>query len=247
MGANDYLVGQARVFFNDGNGFLDLGNIPNFSMQRNVTTLDHFTVKDGVRQKDLTIITEASIGFSFSIDEFSAENLNLIMFGSGVTAANQSSGSAVSEVVNAPAILDRSVFLAFTNVSSVVVKDVTDTTTYVEGTDYEIVNATTGELKILSGGSISVSDELHISYDYAARNRSKIVPGKDFRINGSARLEIQTITGQDITWKINSAEIRVEGDSVLEDANWSASSLILDVTVDKTTTPSEPLGAMFAG
>lgn len=247
MGANDYLVGSARVFFNDGNGFLDLGNIPNFSLTRNVTTLDHYTFADGARQKDKTIVTEAGLGFSFNIDEFNAENLNILMFGNGVTSNVQSGAMITDEAATAPIILNRSIFTAETNISSLTIDGTGGTPTYTEGTDYEIVNAVTGEIKIIDGGAITTGLTLELNYTSAAKTRSKILPGKDFRINGSARLEIQTTAGNAITWKINSAEIRVEGDSTIEDAAWSGSQIILDVTVDKTTTPTEPMGAMFVG
>lgn len=51
--------------------------------------------------------------------------------------------------------------------STVVVKDSTDTTTYVAGTDY-ILDATAGFIQPLASGAIGDGDELHVTYDAAA-------------------------------------------------------------------------------
>lgn len=248
MGAENYLIGAGRVFFNDGNGFLDLGNIPSINLQRAITTLEHFTFSDGARQRDKTLITESSLGLSFNIDEFSADNLNILMFGNGKAASNQSASSAVDEVATAPVILGRSIFTSKTNISNLFVDDqVLKASPFVEGTDYEIVNATTGEIKIIDGGGITTGMSLYLTYDYAARNRSKVVPGKDFTITGSARIEIEVSNGNALTWKINNAELKIEGDTAINPDSWSEANIILNVLVDKTVTPTEPMGALYIG
>lgn len=247
MGSESYLLGAGRVFFDDGNGWLNLGNIPAINLTRAITNLDHFTFSNGARQKDLSLVTESSMGLNFTIDEFNVENMNILMFGNGFTDSNQSASSAVDEVSAAPIILDRSIFTLKTNISNLFVDDqLLKASPFVEGTDYEIVNATTGEIKILSTGSITSGlSPLYLTYDYAIRNRKKIVPGKDFTFTGSARIEIETTNGKPMTWKINNAEIKVEGDTAITADNWSEATIILNVLVDKTTTPTEPMGALY--
>ncbi len=247
MGAENYLIGSGRVFFNDGNGFLDLGNIPSINLQRAITTLEHYTFSDGARQRDKTLVTESSMGLSFNIDEFSADNMNILMFGNGKTASNQTGSTITDEAATAPVILDRSIFTAETNISALSVDGSGGTPTYVEGTDYELVNATTGEIKILSTGSITTGLTLELNYTSAARNRFKVIPGKDFTITGSARIEIEVSNGQALTWKINNAELKIEGDTAITPDNWSEANIVLNVLVDKTTTPTEPMGVLFVG
>ena len=60
-------------------------------------------------------------------------------------------------------------------VSSVVVKDVTDTTTYVVDTDY-VLHGDEGMIEVLSAGSISDEDVLHVSYSYAAQKHISANP-----------------------------------------------------------------------
>lgn len=248
MGSESYLIGSGRVFFNDGNGFLDLGNIPSINLTRAITTLDHFTFSNGTRQKDLSLVTESSMGLNFTIDEFNKENLNILVFGNGTAASNQSASSAVDEVATAPILLDRSIFTAKTNISNLFVDDQTlKASPFTEGTDYELVNATTGEIKILSTGGITSAMTLYLTYDYAARNRTKVIPGKDFTITGSARIEIEVTNGQPLTWKINNAEIKIEGETAINPDSWSEATINLNILVDKTTTPTEPMGALYIG
>jgi hypothetical protein len=52
------------------------------------------------------------------------------------------------------------------DVSSVVVKDSTDTTTYIEGTDYDVDYAM-GKIRAKTGGNISATDDLVVDFSYA--------------------------------------------------------------------------------
>lgn len=56
---------------------------------------------------------------------------------------------------------------------TVVVQDDTDTTTYVEGTDY-VIDYARGKVLALTGGSISAADVLHIDYTYDAVNKGEM-------------------------------------------------------------------------
>lgn len=80
---------------------------------------------------------------------------------------SQTSGSVTDEAVTAPAALDDWVALANRQVSAVVVKDDTGTTTFADGTDYT-VDAAAGFIKILSTGTITASESLKVSYTKAA-------------------------------------------------------------------------------
>lgn len=82
-------------------------------------------------------------------------------------------GTGTAEVVTALEDKWTPVTNIGSGISDVVVKDATDTTTYVEGTDYT-VDLVTGMIKALSTGSISDQDVLHVDYSYAAESGYKI-------------------------------------------------------------------------
>ena len=86
----------------------------------------------------------------------------------GADLTVKAAASATAEVVEG--YHDLFSKLANVKVSNVVVKDATDVTTYVAGTDY-VLHADEGMIEILSTGSIGDGDTLHVSYDYAAQKK----------------------------------------------------------------------------
>jgi hypothetical protein len=258
MATTDYTLGGARLFFNDGgqdgaagNGYLDLGNIPTFSIERTIAEIEHFAfiASSLSRQKDLNIVTDIGMSFNFTIDELFSQNWNIILFGNGTTSTTQAGGAVVDEVTTAPIILDRSIFTLEQEISAFDLDDqLLIASPYVLGTDYEIVNALTGEIKILSGGAITSGlTPLYMTYTSAARTRDRIVPGDDTSIKGSARLEFQGQNGGDITWIINNCELKPDGASPISSTEVSESNLILNILVDKVVTPAEPFGYVLHG
>lgn len=256
MSTTDYTLGGARLFFNDGgqdgaagNGLLDLGNIPTFAVERTIAEIEHFAfiASSLSRQKDLNIVTDIGMSFNFTVDELFAENWNIILFGNGTTSTTQTGATITDEAAVAPVLLDRSIFTAETNVTGLSIDGTGGTPTHVLNTDYELVNALTGEIKILSGAGISASDVLELNYTSAARTRERIVPGDDTSIKGSARLEFQGQNGGNITWIIQNCEIKPDGSSPISSTEVSESNLILNILVDKVVTPAEPFGFVLHG
>ncbi len=257
MSTSDITIGGARLFFNDGgqdgaagNGLLDLGNLPNVSFQRVISEIEHFAyvASASARLKDLNIVTDVGFKVPVTIDELFAENWNLLMFGNGTTTTTQSGATITDELTNAPVLLDRSIFTVETNISALTIDGTGGTPTYVLNTDYELINAVTGEIKILSSGSITTGLALELNYTSAARVREKILPGNDTSIKGSARLEFEGgINGNDVTWIVQNCELKPDGDNSLASDAPSEANLVLNVLVDKVVTTTEPFGAVLVG
>lgn len=110
--------------------------------------------------------------FTLVLNEVDVEGLTLALMGEQ-SALSQGSGSIAAEVATAQ--LDKWVSLSKQNFASAgfLVKDVTDVTTYVLGTDYG-VNYRLGMIRALSTGSISQSEVLHVSGDYNAVSGTRI-------------------------------------------------------------------------
>lgn len=106
---------------------------------------------------------------------------------------NANSGTATSEAVTAAHDLYRK--LAHRAVSSVVVKDSTDTTTYVNLVDYT-VDATSGMVKALSSGSIVDGATLHVSYSYAALSSRQILAAQSNEVRAHLRLDGTNLVNQ---------------------------------------------------
>lgn len=256
MATTDILIGGGRLFFNDGgqdgaagNGLLDLGNIPALAIQQAITEIEHFGFNaiTRARQKDLNIVTDIGMSLSFTVDELFAEVWNILLFGNGTTPQVQSGSSITDEEAFAPVILDRSIFPVETNISALTIDGVGGTPTYVLDTDYELINAVTGEIKILSTGSITTGLELELNYTSAARTRQQIIPGADPSVKGSARLEFTAQNGDDLTWIIQNCEVKPDGDSPLSSTEASEVAVVLNILVDKVVTPAEPFGEVLQG
>ena len=255
-GAESIAIGGGRILFNNGghngqvgDGLLDMGNIPTLSIEKALAQIEHFSfnANSRSRQRDLSIITDISIDLNFAVDELFSDIWNILLFGDGTTEEVQTAGSVSDEAVTTPAKLDRSIFTAKTDISNVVITGVGETPTYVLGTDYEIVNATTGQIRILSGGTITASLAILIDYDNGARTRNKIKPASDPSLKGSARLEFTAQNGDDMTWIIQNCEVKSDGSVPLSSTEPSEISVVLSVLTDKTVTPAEPFGEVLVG
>lgn len=83
----NYYLGKGVLKFNrldsDGlpEGLRDLGNAPNFSIQPVVETLDHFSSREGIKTKDLSIDTMVGATVKFTLDEYDKDNLALALLG----------------------------------------------------------------------------------------------------------------------------------------------------------------------
>lgn len=133
----------------------------------------------------VTQITGATL--SLTLNQMDVDTLAAIFLGDAV-AMTGSGGSVTDEDV--VAIHDKWVDLDEMGggISNVVIEDETDTTTYIEGTDYEL-NTRLGMVKVLSTGSIGDGDTLHVDYDYAAESGKKITGATQPTVKVKLRLD----------------------------------------------------------
>lgn len=246
-GPQHLTLGGAQVFFKPNNsGYRSLGNIVSFAFNRSVTELEHFTSKDKTRLLDKSLTIQASLGCTFTIDEFENLNLNDIFFGDGVSADNQASSSVVDESFTSTADVfpGRFIFTSFRHISNVVVVNSLATgTTYATQTDYIVDNTTIGAIQIVDGGSINTTTSLVVDYDYALATYSTINPGKTFKVEGEAKVIWQALNGASWVWTIPNASLRAMGDTSFLPDNWSECEFELAALRD-TTVAGEPYGTI---
>lgn len=90
---DNYTVpGGIKLFFNDGTGERDLGNMVDVTLARGTEYLEHYTNRPGTRRKDKVIALQESITINFSLDEPVISNF--ILFFKGDTAVNVGAGVA---------------------------------------------------------------------------------------------------------------------------------------------------------
>lgn len=126
-------------------------------------------------------------------------------------------GSAVDQTADAGAytstitgIKDKWVDTGSVGLDTCVVKDATDTTTYVDGTDYE-VNKRTGMIKVLT--TDLNGDELHVTGNLLAKTGSKITGATRPMVNVALRLDGKNMAGgSPILVTVWRAQLRVDSE-----------------------------------
>lgn len=79
----NYFIGKGIASFKKSGDstFRDLGNASVFEFAPNITKLDHFSSRTGVKTKDESVVTEKSATLNITLDEFTIENLQLALMG----------------------------------------------------------------------------------------------------------------------------------------------------------------------
>ena len=80
---DNYYVGKGKISFKavDEMTFRDLGNVSSLETAPNLTTLEHFSSREGVKKKDKEVVTEKKMTVTMVMDEWTAENLAMALLG----------------------------------------------------------------------------------------------------------------------------------------------------------------------
>lgn len=197
--ANYYYSGQGSLLVAERDavtgkplGFVPIGNVPELSLDIEVTNFEHKESESGQRLVDLILNKEKKGKFSFKLENLSLDNLALGVWGETIKVAG---GSVVDEVVAIPTGgKGRKYDLAHIKVSAVTVENNAGTTTYDVDDDY-VLDATNGAITIPAGSTITEGENIKVSYTYAAYNRldaftNTVAPERWLRFEG-----INTVDG----------------------------------------------------
>lgn len=149
-----YYSGQGKLYLagRDASGnalpFRFLGNVPDLTIDLQVDKATHKESVSGSRVTDLVLQTAKSANVAFTLEEFSADNLALGLYGAKATIAGS---NVTNEILPNPVVVGDFVRLKQPKVSAVVVTDSTGSPiTLVQGTHYRVANPDTGTIEILS-------------------------------------------------------------------------------------------------
>jgi len=191
---NDYTISKGILMFqpNGSTGFEDFGNVSELKIKEEIEKKEHYESRtDAAKRDDITGIRNKASG-SFTLDSISKENMTKWFLGtSAESSQTAATGSTASITVGT---LNSWQKVGSYEIDSLVVKDETDVTTYVPNTDYK-VNNTTGMIQILSTGSISVGDVLHLTYNEASVSISTINAATTTDIRGIVLFSADPLRG----------------------------------------------------
>lgn len=231
---SDYSIGKGKVLFKlDGtNGFLDLGNCPDFKISMAVDKLEHFSSRSGLNVKDAEVITKQTGAGAFTLDEPNINNLNLFAMGNTVTDVSQTGSTVTDEAV--VAYLDKWVPLAKKKLSAVAVKHTSGTPTYVLNTDYEL-DAEAGLIRAKTGGAITDAQSLKVDYTYATLTIKRVDSSTKSQLKGHIWFVGNPPAGriQDVKGYVN---LMPEGDMPMIGEEWRSFGFKFEFIDDTTYT-----------
>lgn len=81
--------------------WVDIGNCPVFEFNPETTKLEHYSSRSGIKERDLTVITEKKGTLNITMDEWSTTNIALAVLGT----TTGTSGSSVTEIFDSTSVL----------------------------------------------------------------------------------------------------------------------------------------------
>lgn len=231
----NYTIGRGRVYFakylpgtKTPGAERYLGNTPDFKIAITSETLEHFSSEAGIKEVDEAATLKTTRKVTLKTDNIDPENVALYFLGeaSKVTVAG---GAVAGEVIDGARVVEGSLFqLGFSaanfqgardiEAASVVIKNAAGTTTYVEGTDYE-VNYDAGLVRVVPGGAIVEGANLQANYTVNAHSREQVVSGAT-AIEGMLRFVSDNPTGDNADYTFPYARIAPSGDFMLKGDTW---------------------------
>ena len=242
---DNYTLGKGVLYFGrfDANGvsegWQDLGNCPAFSVQPTIETLDHFSSREGLKEKDKTVNISVANTARFTLDEYSAENLALAILSTAPTTETQATGAAVAETFTAAH--DKWVDLTYRNVlaTGITVEDAGGGGAYVEGTDYAL-NYKRGMIKILSTGSIADDAAMQIGYGYSGETWNLLNAVSSTDIEGALLFIGDPEEGVSYEMEIWKGKLRIAGELNFISDDWATMEFEYEVEKDETNHPTNP-------
>lgn len=229
-------IPRGRVYFQPegANGERAFGNCPSVTLTIATTKAEHFSSQTGLRQKDASLDIEVNRTGQLNCDHMSM--LNAATFFAGAVAAVAQANTPVAGAAYTVTPGEFYQLGATTanpfgarNIASVVVKDATDTTTYVVGTDYE-VDLALGRLQILEAGTIAAG-VIHVSYTPATASWEQATSGSATKVSGALRIVADNASGENRDWYMPSVNLTPSGDMPIinEDTNFATMAFDLEV------------------
>lgn len=198
----------------------ELGNCPEFTLQRETEKLQHYSSQAGMKTLDEEITIGSTMSGSTTTDDIKAENVAYWFMGDISTLTVIAQTATVETFSDVKA--GDSFQLGRTNANPTGARKLTNVVatdgaasspaTYALGTDYEI-DLQLGIITVLAGGAAD-GEDLKVTYDVAASTREQIIAG-DTEVEGELKFISFNPTGPQADITIPRARISPNGDFAL--------------------------------
>lgn len=207
-------------------GFRYIGNTPEFNLNSESETLDHFNSDEGVRVKDDSVLLQLNRAGSFITDNIDVENMSLFLLGETSVLAQASATSQQYDIANVQKGNTYQIGESTSNptgyrsLTSVTVQnDASTPVEYVAGTDYTI-DLTLGLLTILSSGAIANGTNIEVLHSRSAVSRSRIITAASATIEGALKFIAVNPKGENRDFTMPYVQLAPNGDFALKGDEW---------------------------
>lgn len=220
--ASNVMLGRGALYFDRRTttdnkvGSFHLGNCDTFGINISTEklTLSDFTQQSTSPYKE--VVSSTSVALTIAGFEFSKDTMALATMGAIDTTYTQTNVAITGETLASATVTGlkgRTFFTAYRNISTVVLKQ--GATTYVANTDYTVVDATRGMIKILTTGGVTDGTALTIDYAKATITTGtidRVFGGTSATIEGTLRFVSNNTTGPNWDCTVHNASLRPNGD-----------------------------------
>lgn len=261
---DDYTIGRGIVLFSelDANGlptnWRDLGNAPSLSMTVSEEELEHYSSREGVKNKDKTVIISRDMDVAFTLDEINDENLALLLSGETATETNPAKAAIVSNQIIADGnivakrwyqLKDANGVGAYFNDLTAITLKTTNATpvTLVKDTDYEvhpmghmIFLLDSSEIQTAITGTEGITFES--AGDATATDTDQVLVFSKTCVEGALMfLEVNPACNDEYTeWLWHKVRLKADGDTALITDEWTELPFSGSAQANRAANPNSP-------
>jgi len=224
MAKNEIFTGGGRLYFakKNGDGSYDnlmyFGKTDGITMATSVEFKEHFDTEGCTPLLDARYPAQKTTEVKFDTSEITLEMQNRAFLGNIVVTA-QTTQTDEAIVIPTEEVVEGSIVeTGKYNATALTVKDETDTTTYVEGTDYEF-DAKVGFITIIptgDGGSITTGDILHLTISYPDFTINTAATMKESALQGRFEVVTSSQTGNNYRYIFKNLSVTQDGDFAIK-------------------------------
>lgn len=237
----NYTLGRGKVHFSRFKtgttvpaGFFYIGNTPEFSLNIESQTLDHYSSDEGIREKDDSVPLEVNRSGSLSTDNIDPKNVALFFFGDDSIVTQTTVASHTENLDDIKA--GHSYKLGVTSINpagyfgidSAGLTVMVGATACVALTDYTI-DLDTGVITFIAGSLVAIEGaDVVVTFAVKASTRSRVISGSE-PVEGAMMYITKNPKGDDCVFYLPYVKITPNGDYALKGDEWQTIPLSLEV------------------
>lgn len=242
----NYTLGRGKVHFSRfkagttiPSGFFYIGNTPEFSLNIESQTLDHFSSDEGIREKDDSVPLEVNRSGSMSTDNIEPQNVALFFFGDNSTVTQTVVASHAETLTDIIAGHSYKLGVTSGNPAGYFGINPTGLTVFVgavacvAGTDYTI-DLDVGIISFIKGSLVAVDlADVIVTFAVRASSRERVISGSE-PVEGAMMYVTKNPKGTDCVFYMPYIKITPNGDYALKGDEWQTIPLSLEILKPST-------------